>query len=71
MEYTQLSFDMCCTVKALEVEILKVRSEFPNEWGEEQYHGNPYTQGTTLSCDIYIMYLYITLVYKHYTSYMT
>ena len=30
---------------------LKVRTEFPNVWGEYKYHGNPYIQGTTVPCD--------------------
>ena len=25
---------------------LKVKTEFPNVWGEYKYHGNPYIQGT-------------------------
>ena len=31
---------------------LKVRTEFPNVWGEYKYHSNPYIQGTTVPCDI-------------------
>ena len=30
---------------------LKVRTEFPNVWGEYKYHSNPYIQGTTIPCD--------------------
>ena len=30
---------------------LKVRTEFPNVWGEYKYHTNPYIQGTTVPCD--------------------
>ena len=43
---TQITFDMFCAMK------LKVRSEFPNVWGEYKNHSNPYIQGTTVPCDI-------------------
>ena len=33
---------------------LKAKSEFPNVWGEYKNHSNPYIQGTTVPCDIYI-----------------
>ena len=33
---------------------LKARSEFPNVCGEYKNHSNPYIQGTTVPCDIYI-----------------
>ena len=41
----QLSCDMHCAVKMK----LKVRTEFPNVWGEYKYHGNPCS---TVPCDV-------------------
>ena len=47
---------MCCTplsaIKLLNDLKVKVRTEFPNVWGEYKYHSNPYIQGTTVPCDI-------------------
>ena len=30
---------------------LKVRTEFPNVWGEYKNHSNPYIHSTTVLCD--------------------
>ena len=39
---------LCCKIiKSLNNLKLKVRTEFPNVWGEYKYHSNPYIQGTT------------------------
>ena len=38
---------------------LKVRTEFPNVWGEYRYHGNPYIQGTTVPCDRAVLSPYL------------
>ena len=44
---------LCCKIIKSQNNLkLKVRTEFPNVWGEYKYHGNPYIQGTTVPCDI-------------------
>ena len=44
---------LCCKIiKSPNNLKLKVRTEFPNVWGEYKYHSNPYIQGTTVPCDI-------------------
>ena len=49
----QPSFDMCVLYSKNRNNLkLKVRSEFSNVRGEYTHHGNPYIQGTTVSCDI-------------------
>ena len=39
---------LCCKIVRSQNNLkLKVRTEFPNVWGEYKYHSNPYIQGTT------------------------
>ena len=43
---------LCCKIIKSQNNLkLKVRTEFPNVWGEYIYHGNPYIPGTTVPCD--------------------
>ena len=49
---------LCCKIIKSQNNLkLKVRTEFPNVWGEYKYNSNPYIQGTTVPCD----YVYSTL----------
>ena len=62
---------MCCALKSLNRLKLKVRTEFPNVWGEYKYHGNPYIQGTTVPCDIYTLYMSAVQCSQNYKNHRT
>ena len=44
---------LCCKIGKSQNN-LKLRTDFPNVWGEYKYHSNRYIQGTTVTCDVYI-----------------